>query len=153
MYHYISRNRWFRLYFIPILPVSKMHLLLCPICNHGPEVSREDLPRLQALNRVAVQYQRHSVSEDDFRRAVEAYTDGGTPELPSPTLDVPSRPAPRAAESSAGPGWPAPLEPVPAATGPPAGWYPDPGGSSQLRWWDGKGWSGHYKPAGDQPGQ
>jgi hypothetical protein len=150
MYHYVSRTRWLRLYFIPLLPMAKVHLLLCPICNHGPEISREDLPRLQALNTVAVQYQRHSVSEEDFRRAVEAYTGGGTPTLPSPTLDVSGRPTPTGRDvpaASSGPAGPVPLEPVPAAIGPPAAWYPDPDGSGQLRWWDGKGWTGHYKPS------
>ena len=27
-----------------------------------------------------------------------------------------------------------------------AGWYPDPGGSSSRRWWDGKGWTAHLDP-------
>jgi hypothetical protein len=146
MYHYVNRTRWLRLYFIPILPVAKVHLLLCPICNHGPEIGREDLPRLQALHTVAVQYQRHSVSEEDFRRAVDAYTGGGTPTLPSPMLDVPARPAAAGHDASAASSGPVPLEPVPPAIGPPAAWYPDPDGSTQLRWWDGKGWTGHYKP-------
>jgi hypothetical protein len=51
----------------------------------------------------------------------------------------------------------APIEPVavaagatpsagaPAAT--PAGWYPDPAGSSGLRYWDGDGWSEHLADA------
>ena len=149
MYHYVSRTKWFRLYFIPLVPTSKVHALLCPICNHGPEVNRDDLPRVQALNTVAQQYQRHSVSEEDFRRAVEAYSAGGTPALPSPTLGGPARPASAAADSAAGrpPMGSVPLEPIPVATGPPAAWYPDPEGSTQQRWWDGKGWSGHYKPA------
>jgi len=150
MYHYVSRTRWFRLYFIPLLPTSKVHQLLCPICNHGPEISREDLPRVQALNTVAEQYQRHSVSEEDFRRAVEAYSTGGTPALPSPTLDVPSRPLSSSSDSSGTPLGAVPFEPIPVASGPPAAWYPDPDGSAQLRWWDGKGWSSHYKPA--EPG-
>jgi hypothetical protein len=32
----------------------------------------------------------------------------------------------------------------------PAGWYTDPSGSQQLRWWDGVRWTEHYQP-GAQP--
>ena len=28
----------------------------------------------------------------------------------------------------------------------PAGWYPDPSGAQQLRWWDGAQWTAHYAP-------
>jgi DivIVA domain-containing protein len=30
---------------------------------------------------------------------------------------------------------------------PPAGWYPDPGDSGQVRWFDGTDWTSHCKPA------
>lgn len=29
---------------------------------------------------------------------------------------------------------------------PPAGWFPDPEGSSRLRYWDGTAWTAHYAP-------
>ncbi|HEY4267618.1 MAG TPA: DUF2510 domain-containing protein [Galbitalea sp.] len=28
----------------------------------------------------------------------------------------------------------------------PAGWYPDPAGSNQLRWWSGSYWTVHLEP-------
>jgi resuscitation-promoting factor RpfB len=29
----------------------------------------------------------------------------------------------------------------------PAGWYPDPSDSQRVRYWDGRSWSGHFRPA------
>jgi hypothetical protein len=156
LYHYVSRTRWFKLYFIPVVPLSRSHLLLCPICNHGPEINREDLARVQALNAVAVGHESGTVGDEEFRRAVEAYGQGQLPELPAsarPAVNAAGwaidQPGP-VAEPSARSSTPVPLEPIPVASGPPAGWYPDPtdpGATDQLRWWDGKGWSTHIKPA------
>ncbi len=37
-------------------------------------------------------------------------------------------------------------------TSPAPGWYPDPGGSPQFRWWDGSAWSAHTSAAQPPPG-
>jgi hypothetical protein len=33
-----------------------------------------------------------------------------------------------------------------ASATPPAGWFPDPSGSAQQRWWDGQRWTEHVAP-------
>lgn len=39
--HKIKVTSWFTLFFIPIIPYSTKHYVICPICNHGIEVSAE----------------------------------------------------------------------------------------------------------------
>lgn len=44
------------------------------------------------------------------------------------------------------PGYPAhPVQPAPLA-----GWYPDPGGRHELRYWDGKGWTALVRDGAEQ---
>ena len=39
-------------------------------------------------------------------------------------------------------------QPVDSADSPrPAGWYPVPGGSGRVAWWDGNKWADHQPPA------
>ncbi|RUQ07048.1 DUF2510 domain-containing protein [Microbacterium sp. HSID17254] len=41
---------------------------------------------------------------------------------------------------------PAPTQPAPiAGSGPDAGWYSDPDGTPNLRWWNGQTWTDHRK--------
>ncbi|MFC9838317.1 DUF2510 domain-containing protein [Rhodococcus sp. NPDC127530] len=40
--------------------------------------------------------------------------------------------------------WPVPYQPNPSAA---SGWYPDPAGSGQVRWWDGQHWAPLQYPA------
>jgi hypothetical protein len=39
-----------------------------------------------------------------------------------------------------------PTDPDSPARSGPAGWYQDPSGGRQLRWWDGSTWSDHVRP-------
>lgn len=59
--------------------------------------------------------------------------------LPAPTASPPGAPGPD------------PLAHLPPPVLPPADWYPDPAGSGGLRWWDGRGWTDHQRPAPPDP--
>lgn len=37
--HYFTVTKWFRLYFIPIIPYSTKHFLACPLCTAGAELT------------------------------------------------------------------------------------------------------------------
>ena len=37
--HYFTVTKWFRLYFIPIIPYSIKHFLGCPVCTSGTELT------------------------------------------------------------------------------------------------------------------
>lgn len=41
----VRTSRWFTLFFIPIFPFSFKYLALCPVCQHGAQLSKEDFQR------------------------------------------------------------------------------------------------------------
>ncbi len=52
-----------------------------------------------------------------------------------------------AGPASAGTGWGStPQTPAAAPGSPVAGWYADPGGSGQQRYWDGRSWTAELRP-------
>lgn len=40
-YKVISKNDNFTLFFIPVVPYNKKYYELCPICNHGNEITKD----------------------------------------------------------------------------------------------------------------
>lgn len=42
-YEAIEYGKKFSLFFIPLFPVNKQRMIVCPICQYGYEVSKEEL--------------------------------------------------------------------------------------------------------------
>ena len=45
-YEVFEVGRKFSLFFIPLFPISKKEMVLCPICNYGYEVTKENRDQL-----------------------------------------------------------------------------------------------------------
>jgi hypothetical protein len=68
---------------------------------------------------------------------------------PEPVAAQPAEAAPSYAPTAAAP--PAqPVQPQPTQPQVPAGWYSDPSGRFELRYWDGNGWTEHVARGGQQ---
>lgn len=98
--------------------------------------------------------------------SVHGWSDGGDPALPSTTPIVPSAVEPEPPREPATETTPAAVGDLAAsegadagadggtatsnAGGAPAGWYADPSGRFELRYWDGGQWTEHVSRAGQQ---
>jgi Protein of unknown function (DUF2510) len=71
-----------------------------------------------------------------------------TPASATPASTTPAAATPAAATPAAA--TPEPVAPAAAAPAVPAGWYADPAGRFELRYWDGSTWTEHVSRAGQQ---
>jgi hypothetical protein len=47
-WHLARRRKWFTLFFVPVFPYESTHMLLCPVCGRGIQVSGKELAGLKA---------------------------------------------------------------------------------------------------------
>ena len=48
-YRWISTKTWFSLFFVPLIPYSSKHFLVCPICSNSRVLSAQDVQHVTAL--------------------------------------------------------------------------------------------------------
>lgn len=110
--HYFTVTKWFRLYFIPIIPYSTKHFLACPVCTSGTELTTPaDRQRVHALVATTASLNSGLLSSDAYAEQVRRAFGETTPApaLPAaPTLEKPVPPPMPSATSNrirAGESW------------------------------------------------
>jgi hypothetical protein len=92
-FHLVVVRRWLTLFFMPVIPYERQHMLICPVCNRGVHLAGAELQRARSLNQLAVQYTSQAISGDEYMRRLR---ESGAPLTAAP-------PAPPALTSAAGP--------------------------------------------------
>jgi hypothetical protein len=136
-------STWFALFFIPVIPLSFKHYVACPNCKRLDPASKADVDRARAQE-ATINAGGHAETVDVQRQP--ATLEHAVNELASAgqAHGASSEPGPLMAPASfVGDASPPPL--------PPAGWYPDPGGRSSQRYWDGQRWTEHTTPTPSSP--
>ncbi len=101
---HVSSTRWFSLFFIPLVPYSTKHFLLCPVCTQGRPLTRDQAARAEAMAGWTQRYRAGEVSHEEYAARAAEFSSFLRP------LDVADR----------GPGIPAPpaAQPVHPSLGP-----------------------------------
>jgi len=149
-YRYAVSRSWFRLFFIPVIPYGSRHLLLCPVCSRGLELTREQgsaaadmVTATEARRSGGLAVAAYDTKVRSFLGLFDAAPSTSETVRPTgpPTAGVT---APMATTPPADPR----ADPLAAPPPAPAGWYPDPYGRAERRYWDGTRWTdGTVPPA------
>jgi hypothetical protein len=93
----ISATKWFRLFFVPLIPYSTKHFLVCPVCTSGKQLTGHDVARARQMAALTAERQGGGMSDERYASLVELYfagaalPDAGHESLESASSGVPPR--------------------------------------------------------------
>jgi hypothetical protein len=120
-FYLVVVRRWFTLFFIPLIPYERKHMLLCPVCNRGVSLAGAKLKQVKLLNQIAVLYTTNAISGDEYMRRLHAI-DGSLPGAASAAAGSPAAPAGASPDGFGGvqyAPWSSPTAPPMPSTPPP----------------------------------
>jgi hypothetical protein len=91
-YRSLTVTKWFTLFFIPVLPISSKHYLMCPMCTRATQLDHQGRERAAKLVELTAMFQAGSIEADEYaRRLQELGTPVGTlpPSVPPGALPPP----------------------------------------------------------------
>ncbi|MEA2557937.1 MAG: hypothetical protein QOG88_1475 [Actinomycetota bacterium] len=95
-YRYLTVRKWFSLFFIPLIPYSTKHYLMCPICSRAVLLEGPLKTNIGQLVELTAQLQAGSISQDAYTAKVRELGGdaAGTPPAVGPAPTTGSLPAP-----------------------------------------------------------
>lgn len=73
IWHYITSMKWFHVYFTPIFPSEKRHLLRCPVCPYALELNAQKAKCAKRMTRITASMMSGRIADEDYVLAVEAF--------------------------------------------------------------------------------
>jgi hypothetical protein len=136
----LELRNWFSLFFVPIVPGRSRHLVVCPVCQYGIELTQPQLALAEELVELTARHREADGDPVAYRTKVDEFWASLGGERLADMGDA--RPGATRDESLDAP----PPTPDRAAPNPPAGWYADPFGEADERYWDGERWTAGTNP-------
>lgn len=77
IYHYLKQRRWFSLFFIPVLPLSRSkHYLACDVCGASLELDENDERNLaKQATKITESYLADAMSEAEYFEDIDRLYD------------------------------------------------------------------------------
>lgn len=75
---YFTVTKWFRLYFVPLIPYETKHFLVCPVCTAAtPLTTKDERARAERLVGFTAALNSGATDEQTYRGLIAAELDGG----------------------------------------------------------------------------
>lgn len=65
-----TRRTWFTLFFIPVIPYSTEHLVVCPVCSYGAVITSTKFEELKAVAECNMDLVNKKITEDEHRNRI-----------------------------------------------------------------------------------
>jgi zinc-ribbon family len=80
---YLVVTRYFSLFFIPVIPISKKRMLMCPICSWQREIPKSSEHLALEMIGITQQWQGKQLADAEYGRRVDAFWSFLTNEAPA----------------------------------------------------------------------
>lgn len=71
-----TRRTWITLFFIPVIPYSTEHLVVCPVCSYGAVITREKYEELKEVADCNMDLVNNKIGEDEHKNIMSQLMNG-----------------------------------------------------------------------------
>ncbi|MFZ5354085.1 MAG: zinc-ribbon domain-containing protein [Bacillota bacterium] len=65
-----SKKTWFTLFFIPVIPYSSQNAILCPVCNYGIKLTKEQFDELKPVAQCNMDLVNKRITPEEHRERI-----------------------------------------------------------------------------------